>query len=232
MYLVTKIGNWGKRTDLEVPKTTVDMIRLCMHASLHRLHTDWVDLVLCHEGNIENPDVYLEGFETLKQEGRIRAYGISTDSVEVLWRFNAHGGCRVVQVNYSLLNRAAEARFLPYCEEHGISLMVRGPLAMGLLSGRYSRETVFTDSVCAGWHDDPARQKKFETQIATVEKLKKGLGEGETLVEAALKWVCAHQTCPVPIPGAKSPEQAAMNARAGETALSDHNYNRILRLLN
>lgn len=231
-YVVTKIGNWGKRTGQEVPKTSVDMIRLCLHASLHRLRTDWVDVVLCHEGTIENPDIYLEGFETLKQEGRVRVYGISTDSLDVLKRFNKHRSCSVVQVNYSLLNRAAEGAFLPYCEEQGIGVMVRGPLGMGLLSGRYNVDTVFTDTVRAGWHSDETHQRKFEHQIELVEKLKRGVTAGDELVTAALRFVISHQINPVAIPGAKSTHQATMNAHAGGSVLSDEEYNRLIRLLN
>src|SRR5690606_26590538 len=52
VYVVSKIGNWGKRTGGGVPKNSVDMIRLCGHAILGRLHTDYLDVVLCHEGNI------------------------------------------------------------------------------------------------------------------------------------------------------------------------------------
>lgn len=81
VYIVTKIGRWGRRTGQTVPMTTVDMIRLCAHASLYRLRTDWIDVMLCHEGKIEDPSVYLEGFELLKQQGYIRAYGISTDNL-------------------------------------------------------------------------------------------------------------------------------------------------------
>ena len=137
VYVVSKIGHWGKRTGQGVPKTTVDMIRLCCHASLGRLRTDWLDVVLCHEGDIEDPSVYLEAFEMLKQRGRIRAYGISTNDLEVLERFNVHGTCSVVEVDYSLLNRAPEADLLPYCQEHGIAVLVRGPLRRGLLAGKY-----------------------------------------------------------------------------------------------
>ena len=136
VFVVSKIGNWGKRTGGGVPKNSVDMIRFCGHAQLHRLQTDWLDVVLCHEGDIEDPSIYLEGFEALKDEGRIRFYGISTNSLDVLKRFNANDTCSVVQVDYSLLNRAPEAAFLPYCQEHGIGVMVRGPLAKGLFSGQ------------------------------------------------------------------------------------------------
>lgn len=221
VYIVSKIGNWGQRTGQDVPKTTVDMIRLCCHASLHRLRTDWVDVMLCHEGNIEDPSVYLEAFEVLKQRGRIRAYGISTDSLEVLKRFNADGKCSVVEVNYSLLNRAPEAGILPYCQEHGIAVLIRGPLAMGLLSGKYTAETEFTDTVRSRWHQSEARQAKFEGDIGKVEKLKEAVKPGEEMVTAALRYVMSHPAAPVAIPGAKSPEQAAMNAAAGERTLTE-----------
>ena len=130
------------------------MIRVCVHASLHRLKTDWLDVVLCHEGSIADPSVYLEGFEILLKEGRIRAYGISTNNLDALKRFNINGSCSVVQVDYSLLNRQPEEEFLTYCHEHNIGVMVRGPLAKGLLSGRYDKSTKFTDSIRTAWHAD------------------------------------------------------------------------------
>jgi len=232
VYVITKIGNWGKRTGQGVPLTTVDMIRLCMHASLHRLRTDWVDSVLCHDGMIDDPTIFLEGFEVLKEEGRIRSYGISTDSLSVLKKFNVHNTCSVVQINYSLLNRAAESQLLPYCEEHGIAVMIRGPLGMGLLSGRYSKETVFTDDIRGPWHESDNQIKQLEDKLAIVEKLKTRLASGESIINAALRYVISHQVNPVAIPGAKSPEQIIMNAKAGDRGLSDEEYNDILRLLN
>ena len=216
VYIVSKVGNWGKRTGQGVPKTTVDMIRLCVHASLHRLRTDWLDVMLCHEGGIEDPSVYLEGFEVLKQRGRIRAYGISTNRLDVLKRFNANSTCSVVQVDYSLLNRVPEAELLPYCQEHGIAVMVRGPLAKGLLSGRYTLDSVFTDRVRTRWNKDGAQRAEFERKISLVEKLKHTLTPGEEMGTAALRFGISHPTAPVAIPGAKSPAQAAMNAAAGE----------------
>ena len=135
VYVVSKIGHWGQRTGQGVPYTTPDMIRLCCHACLHRLRTDWIDVMLCHEGDIEDPGVYLEAFEILRQRGRIREYGISTDSLEVLKRFNAHGTCAVCELNYSLLNRAAEAELLPYCQENDIGVLIGGPYN----SGRWRR---------------------------------------------------------------------------------------------
>lgn len=231
VYVVTKIGHWGQRTGQGVPYTTPDMIRLCCHACLGRLRTEWVDVMLCHEGNIEDPSVYLEAFDILQRRGRIRAYGISTDSLDVLKRFNADGNCRVVEVNYSLLNRAAEAELLPYCLDNDIAVLLRGPLAQGLLSGRYDAETRFADSVRSKWHQDEQRQGKFLADIERVERLKQAVQPGEEMVTAALRFGISHSCQPVAIPGAKSPAQARMNAAAGDATLSPDEISKLTSLV-
>jgi aryl-alcohol dehydrogenase-like predicted oxidoreductase len=231
VFVVSKIGHWGKRTGQGVPKTTVDMIRLCAHASLHRLQTDYLDVELCHEGNIEDPSVYLEAFEMLKQRGRIRAYGISTDSLEVLKRFNVNGTCSVVQVNYSMLNRAPEEEFLPYCQEHRIAVMVRGPLRRGLLSGKYDLDSVFTDDVRASWNKGEGRRDQYEAEIAKGEALKSRYAPGEAMVNGAIRYVISHPADPVAIPGAKSPLQARMNAAVGDRLFSAEELAEVRQLL-
>jgi myo-inositol catabolism protein IolS len=219
-YIVTKIGNWGKRTGQGVPLTTPDMIKLCAHASLHRLRTDWADVVLCHQGDIEDPSVFLEGFEWLKQSGEIREYGISTNNLDALKRFNVHGNCSVVEAEYSLLYREADKEFLPYCEEHGIAVLVRGPLAMGLLSGKYSEQSLFTDTVRAGWNKDGPGRKQFEDRMSKLNEVKCVLSPQEDLAATALRYVISRLSSAVAIPGAKSPEQAAFNAKAGDVLLT------------
>ncbi|MCU0524358.1 MAG: aldo/keto reductase [Elainella sp. Prado103] len=220
VHIVTKIGRWGRRSGQTVPMTTVDMVRLCLHACLYRLRTDWIDVMLCHEGKIEDPSIYLEAFDQMQEQGYIRAYGISTDKLKVLKRFNVNNTCRVVEVDYSLLNRKAEAEFLPYCQEHGIAVLARGPLHKGLLSGKYTPDTVFTDTVRSEWYLDATQQAKLARNLAQVEQLKTHLQPGESMVTAALQFVTSHPVQPVVIPGAKSPEQAVMNAKAGDRLLS------------
>lgn len=230
VYVVSKIGNWGKRTGQGVPKTTVDMIRLCAHASLHRLRTEWLDVMLCHEGGIEDPSVYLEAFEWLARRGRIRAYGISTNDLQVLKRFNADGTCSVVELDYSMLNRAPEKALLPYCQEQGIAVLVRGPLRRGLLAGKYSVDSVFSDHVRSAWNVGGRDRARFEREIAKVETLRETLKPGEEMVTAALRFVISHPAAPVAIPGAKSPEQATMNAAAGDASLSPEEIGRLTSL--
>ena len=213
--IVTKIGNWGKREGVPVPKESPHLLRLCAHACLHRLRTDWIDVLLCHEGNLEDPTVYLEAFQMLKEEGCIRHFGVSTDNLDLLKAFNQNGDCAVVQVNYSLLQREPEKEFLPYCKENNIAVMVRGPVAMGLLSGRYDQNHRFTDSVRRHWHTDEKKQASLKTKLENVERLKAQVSPGPEMIQTALRYVISHPSQPVAIPGAKSPSQAIANAAAG-----------------
>lgn len=221
VYVVTKIGHWGIRTGQGVPYNTVDMIRLSCHACLHRLRTDWVDVMLCHVADIDDPSIFLEAFDGLQQEGRIRRYGISTNDLEVVKRFNVDGNCSVVEVDYSLLNLQPEEEFLPYCAENGIAVLVRGPLRQGLLAGKYDLETEFADSVRAPFNVGGDRREAYERDIAGVERLKQVVQPGEEMVTAALRFTISHAAEPVSIPGCKSPEQARANAAVGDRKLTD-----------
>jgi aryl-alcohol dehydrogenase-like predicted oxidoreductase len=220
VHIVSKIGSWGRREGRSMLMDSVDVVRLCAHACLYRLRTDWIDIMLCHDGDIEDPTIYLEAFEELKEQGHIRTYGISTNEFDALKRFNVNNTCKVLEIDYSLLNRKPESKILPYCQDHGIVVLARGPLGKGLLSGKYSSSTVFTDSIRSRWHEKENRQQKFERQMLDVEKLKRTLSPDEEMAITALRFVISHPVQPVAIPGAKSPEQAAMNASAGDKLLS------------
>ena len=216
VILVSKIGNWGQRTGGAIPKTGVDSIRISGHAILGRLRTDWVDVILCHKGDLGDPTVFLEGFEALKDEGCLRAYGISTNDLDVLKRFNREGTCSVVQVDYSLLNRAPEQAFLPYCQEHGIAVMVRGPLSKGLLSGRYAQGAVFTDSVRASWNAGGAQQAQFEARAAQVGRLSEVVSAGEEMVQAAIRYTFSHPAVSLVDPRRKVACTGADERRSGQ----------------
>jgi myo-inositol catabolism protein IolS len=228
--LVSKIGNYGARSGGKVPKNTPDMIRLCGHAILGRLHTDWVDVMLCHEGSITDPSIYIQGFDALVKEGHIRCYGISTNSLDVIRKFNdiSGGKCAVVELDYSLLNLTPEKDVLPYCQQNGIAVLIRGPVAMGLLSGRYDKATKFTDEVRAAWHDGGERQARLDKQLAIVERLKKVVKPGQEMVTAAVRFSFSHSTLPVSIPGATKVEQVVTNAAAGERELTQDERNKLL----
>jgi len=231
LFIVSKIGNWGGRTGQGVPKTTADMIRLCGHAIAGRMKSGYVDSILCHEGGIQDPSIYIEGFEALVEEGMIRCYGISTNNLEVLKRFHeqSSGKCAVVELEYSLLNREAEDGLIDYCQREGMGILVRGPLNKGLLSGRYDLDTEFTDNVRRSFNAGGDRRDYFVKQLDKLQRVRDTIGDAD-LVETSLRFLIRHPANMVVIPGATRPGQALQNAAAGAIALEEDLYERLRAL--
>jgi aryl-alcohol dehydrogenase-like predicted oxidoreductase len=224
--IATKVGNFGRRLGHPLSYATPHHVYLCCDASLHRLQTDTIDLYQCHIGDLQDPSIFLEAFETLRQQGKIRAYGISTNSVDVVKAFDRDGNCAAVQLNYSLLSRGTEESLLPLCAERNIGVLVRGPLAQGVLAGKFTPDTTFTDSVRSGWNQGEQRQR-FLRNLDRVEKLRFLARDDRTMAQAALQFVLAHPAVTCAIPGAKSPEQAEQNARAADGELTNDERRRI-----
>jgi len=221
VIIATKVGNWAARYGHRLPYTHPNHVIGCCHASLYRLGINHIDLYQCHIGSGEHREVFLEAFDRLIEQGVIRPVGISTNDPEVVRAFNAEGKCAACQLDYSLINREPEKELLPSCEQANIGTIIRGPLAKGILSGKYSTESTFDDSVRAGWNKPGAKRDAFLAGLETAEKLRPLAHEGRTMAQAALQFIAAHEAVSTIIPGAKSPEQARANAAAGDTRLAD-----------
>lgn len=132
VILATKAGNrWeeGKPGWFWDPRKAY--IKEAVKRSLKRLQTDYIDLYQLHGGTIEdNIDETIEAFEELKQEGIIRHYGISSIRPNVIKEYVKKSNIVTVMMQYSLLDRRPE-EWLSLLEEHGISVIARGPLAKG-----------------------------------------------------------------------------------------------------
>ncbi len=231
IFIASKIGMYGRSDGYPTRTDNAMSIRNSAHASLHRLRCDHHDILFCHEPAPEHPDAYLEAFEMLKQEGRLRLSGISTDKLDVLKRFNHAGTCDVVEIDYSLLQREHEAELIPYCMEHNIGILIRGALHKGLLSGKYTKASVF-DGVRAGWNIGGKWRNTIESHLDMVEKIKTCTGNGEALITAALRYVASHKSTPVALFGAKDAQQVAMNSTAGERLLTDEEYTALQTITN
>jgi myo-inositol catabolism protein IolS len=219
VVLSTKGGLMGHHRDPErqpVYDRPQKVIEAC-EASLRRLGTDHVDVYFCHIwwNKQEETEAFVAAFERLKGDGKVRAVGVSTNDLDHIKHFNWDGGLDVVQLDYSILNREPEREILPYLAEHGIGAVVRGPLRMGLLTGKFSGETTFPDGdVRAGWPEE----EWFRESLEKVERLRP-LTEGRTLGQLALRYVLQHPAVSVAIPGAKTPAQAEANAAASTRPL-------------
>lgn len=194
---------------------TVDKLVAGVESNLRRLRTDCLDLIQYHVDFREpNMETVIAGFQKLQRDGKIRAYGLSTSDFDYLRAFNADGGCATLQIDYSLLNRTAEAEIFPYCRKHGIGVIVRGPLAMGILTGKLGLHSAFgAGDFRQKWLDDPKQRAVFEQDLVKVEALRP-LARGRTLAQLALQFAMAHPAVSTVIPGAKTPAQLADNAGA------------------
>lgn len=220
VLIATKVGNWGRRFGVPLPYTDPLHVINCCHASLYRLRTDSIDFYQCHISNLQEPDVFLEAFAKLKKDGAIRAYGISTNDPEVLRRFNREEDCAVCQLDYSLTHTEPEADILPYCQQHQIGTLIRGPLDKGILTGKFDRDSRFDDSVRSSWNEGQARER-FLSKLDRVDRVRKVADAERPLAETALRFCLSHPAVTTIIPGARTADQVRHNARAGAGALPE-----------
>lgn len=177
--------------------------------SLTRLGTDYIDVYFCHIWwhNEKETVAFLEAFDSLKKAGKVRAVGVSTDNFDYLKRFNNEKTIDVLQVDYSISNRAAEKEIFPYCQEQEIGVVVRGPLQKGLLTGKFTKATIFGgNDVRQHWN-----REWFEGQVAKVEQLRHLETTDRNLTQMALHYVLSHPAVSTAIPGGKSIEQVEQN---------------------
>jgi aryl-alcohol dehydrogenase-like predicted oxidoreductase len=213
--VATKIG-W-QNFDGENRRTaydTVEMLIAGVEGNLRRLQTDYVDVIQSHI-NFRDPtmEIFLEGFQRLQQDGKVRAYGVSTSDFEYLKSFNADGGCATLQIDYSILNRTPEADIFPYCIENSIGVIVRGPLAMGILTGKFGPDTQFVETDFRHrWQEEPEEREVYLEDLAKAEKLRP-LAKDRTMAQLALQFVLAHPAVTAAIPGAKTVRQLQDNVR-------------------
>ncbi len=132
--LGTKVGNsWKADGSGWEWKPSKQYILQAVEASLQRLQTDYIDLYQLHGGTLDDPfDDILEAFELLKDQGKIRAYGISSIRPNVFLKYAQDGRISTNLMQYSLLDRRPE-EYLQKLEEADVAVLVRGALAQGLL---------------------------------------------------------------------------------------------------
>jgi aryl-alcohol dehydrogenase-like predicted oxidoreductase len=219
VVLATKFGNTFDPTARELTGTDVSdaYVRSACDASLERLGTDRIDLYQLHVGDLaaDRVDDLLATLEALVDAGKIRAYGWSTDDPTRAAAFAAGEHCTAVQHQLNVLDDAPE--MLVACAEHDLASVNRGPLAMGLLSGRYSAETTLGMDDVRG--DSPDWMRYFTDgrpdpewlgRVASVRDVL--TSDGRTLAQGALGWILARHGATVPIPGCRTVTQAEDNA--------------------
>jgi aryl-alcohol dehydrogenase-like predicted oxidoreductase len=194
-------------------------LRRALAGSLRRLGTDVIDLYQFHVGDCPSAAAIAlrSELESLVQEGKIRAYGWSTDRLPNIELFAAGPHCATAQVHLNVLE--GDRNLVTECARLGLASIIRGPLAMGLLGGRYSSGSVLpTDDVRGSgqswirWIRDGHPTTDGLRRLAAVSEVL--TSDGRTLAQGALGWLWAVAGNTVPIPGFKGMRQAEENAGA------------------
>lgn len=214
--VATKIGWHGFDGEKVVSAyDTVEKFIAGVETNLKRLDTDYIDVIQSHIDFREpNMEVFIEGFQKLQSQGKVRAYGVSTSNFEYLQVFNAENRASNLQIDYSILNRTPEKEIFPYTIANDLGVLVRGPLAMGILTGKFTPDTTFEENdFRKRWIENEDEYKVFLNDLEKVEKLK-ALTNGRTLAQLAIQFVMAHPAVTAAIPGAKRVSQLEKNVKA------------------
>ncbi|MDR4885927.1 aldo/keto reductase [Fredinandcohnia sp. QZ13] len=194
-------------------------LRQAVEESLKRLQTDYIDLFYIHFPDEKTPkDEAVGALQRLKEEGIIRAIGISNFSVDQIKEANKDGYVDVYQGGYNLIDRSAEEAMLPYVAEHKISFVPYFPLASGLLAGKYNKNTTFNDLRTRMPH---LQGEAFHQNLEKVEQLRDIANDKQVEVaHLVLAWYLTRDEIDAVIPGAKRAEQVLDNLKTLDVALT------------
>jgi aryl-alcohol dehydrogenase-like predicted oxidoreductase len=198
-----------------------DSIAYEVEQSLRRLGTDYIDLYITHWQDLTTlVEETMAALEALKAQGKIRSIGASNLSPDDLSAYVAAGQLDAVQEEYSMVKRDIETTLLPICAQHGVSTLSYSSLALGLLSGRIGPDRVF--------EGDDQRKDNPRFSIANREKVGRLMSairpiaesHGATDAQIVIAWTIQQPGITFALCGARNPDQARENARAGRIRLS------------
>jgi aryl-alcohol dehydrogenase-like predicted oxidoreductase len=233
-YIFTKCSLvWDSKGEIS-NSLKADSIRREVEASLKRLGVDVIDLYQIHWPNPEE-DIE-EGWRTLaqlKQEGKVRAIGVSNFNVEQMRRIQKIAPIDSLQPPYSLINREAERAILPFCQENDIATIVYSPMASGLLTGQMSKQRI------ENLPSDDWRRGNPEYQVP---RLSRNLKLADLLTEiayvhnvtagvVAVAWTLQNPAVTGAIVGARHPEQIEDLVISAEFRLTDAEEEQIEKFL-
>jgi aryl-alcohol dehydrogenase-like predicted oxidoreductase len=231
VYVATKCG---RQINPHVSKGyTPGVLRSYLEDSLKRLSIDCIDLIQLHCPPTEiyyRPEIFGE-FDKLKSEGKILNLGVSVEKVEEAIKAIEFDNVTTVQIIYNIFRQRPHEYFFKKAAEKNVGIIVRVPLASGLLTGKFNKNSSFEpgDHRQFNRHGEMFDKGEtfsgipFELGVDAVEKLKAIVPSEMTLAEMALKWILMKPEVSCIIPGASRADQVHSNIRASKKADLDLN---------
>lgn len=224
VYIATKCGRRLKPHTSEsyTPQAMIGFVE----DSLRNTGRDSLDLIQLHCPPTEvyyRPEIF-ETFERLKEQGKIRNMGVSVEKVEEGLKAIQYPNVTTVQIIFNMFRLRPSELFFAEAKKRDVGIIVRVPLASGLLSGKFSSRTTFSEGDHRTFNREGKAFDKGETfsgvpydvGIEAVERLKKVFPGDESLALYALRWILMFPSISCIIPGASRPDQAEQNARASD----------------
>lgn len=223
VFVATKMG---RRADQLPENYNLDNFRAWNDRSRANLGVDTLDLVQLHcpPTAVYSTDAVFDALDTLVAEKRVANYAVSVETCAEALAAIARPGVASVQIILNAFRLKPLEDVLPAAAEAGVGIIARVPLASGLLSGKYTRETVFAanDHRTYNRHGEAFDQGEtfsgvdFATGLQAAAEFAELAPEGATPAQTALRWVVQQPGVTSVIPGARSVEQARANAAAAE----------------
>lgn len=204
------------------PKFLTDQV----NKSLQRLGVDYIDIYYIHFPDHDTPKAEAVGaLQKLREEGKIRAIGLSNFSLDQIKEANADGYVDVVEDEFNLLHQDhLNEGMLDYLHDHQISFVPYFPLASGLLTGKYERDVKFpADDIRSQIAD--FKEPRYSTILESVDKVRPVADAHQaTVAQTILAWYLQNPLISVVIPGAKKASQVVANAKAMDLTLTTEEY--------
>ena len=223
-FIATKLGRFPEPGNSK--NYTFENFRRFTENSLKRLNVDSLDLTQLHcipTELMESGEVF-EWLRTLQQEGKIKRFGASVESIAEAHTCLKQEGLASLQIIFNIFRQKPIAALFDQAKAKRVSLIIRLPLASGLLGGRLHPGISFpkndhrlfnSDGQCFNVGETFAGIP-FNTGLSLVEELKTLVPEGMNLTQIALRWILDFDAVTVVIPGSKSPNQVPENASASQ----------------
>jgi aryl-alcohol dehydrogenase-like predicted oxidoreductase len=232
---------FGRRAPQEVAEYTYDNLRAWLERSRENLDVDAVDLVQLHCPPWDayyTPAVF-ESCERLVDEGLVRAYGVSVEKVEEGLKALEYPQVATIQVIFNIFRQRPAELLFEQARQHDVGLIIRVPLASGLLTGKFSSTTRFAadDHRSFNRHGEEFDVGEtfsgvdYATGVAAADELKTLVPPGATLTQFALRWILDHEGVSTVIAGARTSAQVRDNAAAsGLPPLAPATHEAVARL--
>lgn len=223
LTIATKVG---RSPNLYPDGYSKEGLRQSLQASAARLGANTIDLAQLH---CLPPQVMRDGevfnwLEDLKREGLIRHYGASVETIDEAWLCLQQEGLATLQIIFNIFRQDAAGGLLDEAREKDVGVIVRLPLASGLLSGKFTRDTQFDPSDHRHFNRDGEAFNvgetfggiPFEKGLELAEGLRGRLSADAEMAQWALRWILDHEAVSTVIAGVSRPQQIESNIRAAE----------------